>query len=81
MQFPRTLLEFQSQFPDDAHCWAYLRRVRWPRGFVCPHAAGAGEATSWQVAVSSSAVHVGIRARLLEGPCSMGPGYRFGCGS
>jgi transposase-like protein len=42
MQFPRTLLEFQDQFPDYAHCWAYLRRARWPRGFVCPRCRGRG---------------------------------------
>jgi hypothetical protein len=42
MQFPRTLLEFQAQFPDDAHCWAYQRRTRWPRGSVCPRCGGRG---------------------------------------
>jgi hypothetical protein len=36
MRFPKTLLEFQAQFPDEESCWDYLRRVRWPRGFVCP---------------------------------------------
>ena len=42
MQFPPTLLEFQAQFPDDAACWAYLRRARWPNGFVCPRCGGRG---------------------------------------
>ncbi len=42
MRFPRTLLEFQGQFPDEAHCWAYLRRARWPPGFVCPRCGGRG---------------------------------------
>ena len=42
MRFPSTLLEFQSQFPDDDHCWAYLRRARWPRGFLCPRCGGRG---------------------------------------
>ncbi len=42
MQFPRTLVEFQDQFPDDARCWAYLRRARWPRGFMCPRCGGRG---------------------------------------
>ncbi len=42
MRFPRTLLEFQAQFPDDAHCWAYLRQACWPRGFVCPRCGGRG---------------------------------------
>ncbi len=42
MQFPRTLLELQDQVPDEEHCWAYLRRARWPRGFVCPRCGGRG---------------------------------------
>jgi transposase-like protein len=36
MTFPSTLLEFQTRFPDEASCWALLRRTRWPRGFRCP---------------------------------------------
>ena len=42
MQFPRTLLEFQAQFPDEASCWAYLRKARWPRGFLCPRCGSRG---------------------------------------
>ena len=34
---PRTLIEFQEMFPDEDACWVYLRAVRWPDGFVCPH--------------------------------------------
>lgn len=34
--FPRSLLEFQRQFPDEAACAAYLAKQRWPTGFVCP---------------------------------------------
>jgi len=26
LRFPTTLLDFQAQFPDEASCWAYLRR-------------------------------------------------------
>lgn len=33
--FPTTLPEFQSVFPDDAACAAYLESVRWPDGFIC----------------------------------------------
>ena len=36
MKFPRTLIEFQDQFPSEASCWEYLREVRWPGGFRCP---------------------------------------------
>jgi len=34
---PRSLLEFQRAFPDEAACADYMERVRWPDGFVCPH--------------------------------------------
>jgi transposase-like protein/predicted RNA-binding Zn-ribbon protein involved in translation (DUF1610 family) len=33
---PRSLLEFQRDFPDDAACVRYLAGRRWPTGFVCP---------------------------------------------
>ena len=62
MQFPRTLVEFQDQFPDEAHCWTYLRRARWPRGFEC-RAAAVGGVTSLLVAASTSAERADIRAR------------------
>jgi len=42
MAFPRTLIEFQDRFPDEESCWAFLRRERWPRGFVCPRCGGRG---------------------------------------
>lgn len=34
---PRSLLEFQRAFPDEAACADYMERVRWPDGFVCPY--------------------------------------------
>jgi transposase-like protein len=42
MRFPSTLLEFQTQFPDETSCWTYLREARWPRGFQCPRCGGRG---------------------------------------
>jgi len=36
MGFPTTVFEFLETFPDEAACWRYLRRARWPRGFRCP---------------------------------------------
>lgn len=38
--YPRSLLDFQRRFPDDAACAAYLAAVRWPEGFVCPACGG-----------------------------------------
>jgi predicted RNA-binding Zn-ribbon protein involved in translation (DUF1610 family) len=40
-EFPRSLIEFQRQFPDEAACAAYLQAARWPDGFVCPTCGGA----------------------------------------
>ncbi|MFL5280322.1 MAG: transposase, partial [Rhodopila sp.] len=31
-----SLSEFQTAFPDAAHCVALLFKCRWPSGFVCP---------------------------------------------
>jgi len=76
MQFPSTLLEFQAQFPDDDHCWAYLRRARWPRGFLCPRCGGRGShflasrrleqcrACRYQSSVTAGTVFHGTRAPL-----------------
>lgn len=36
-RFPRTLLDMQRLFPDDAACIQYLVERRWPNGFRCPH--------------------------------------------
>ena len=44
--FPRSLIAFQRQFPDEAACAAYLVSMRWPDGFRCP-ACGHGQA--WQL--------------------------------
>ncbi len=38
--FPKSLLEFQQRFPDEAACAAYLSQARWPDGFVCPACGG-----------------------------------------
>jgi hypothetical protein len=34
--FPRSLVEFQQRFSDEAACVRYLFAARWPQGFVCP---------------------------------------------
>jgi transposase-like protein len=41
----RTLAEFQSEFPDEVSCAAFLSARRWPEGFVCP-ACGEGHAVA-----------------------------------
>ena len=44
--FPRSLIEFQQRFADEAACVGYLFAVRWPEGFVCP---GCGKTKAWQL--------------------------------
>lgn len=36
MHFPKTALEFEERFNDEAACEEYLFTLRWPNGFVCP---------------------------------------------
>ena len=31
-----SLLDFPKYFPDEAHCWEYVVRLRWPKGKSCP---------------------------------------------
>lgn len=35
-EFPGTLLEFERWFRTEESCRAYLERIRWPEGFICP---------------------------------------------
>ena len=44
--FPRTLLEFEERFSSEAACIGYLRKGRWPDGFICPGCTGT---KSWSV--------------------------------
>ena len=37
----RSLSEFQTSFPDETGCAAFLLERRWPQGFVCPACGGA----------------------------------------
>ena len=40
--YPRTLLELERRFRDEAACRAYLFALRWPEGFRCPVCRGHG---------------------------------------
>ena len=44
VDYPRTWSEFVAWFPDEAACVAFLERLRWGDGFVCP---GCGSTRSW----------------------------------
>jgi hypothetical protein len=36
VRFPSSLADFYQQFPDDEACAAFLEKLHWPKGFVCP---------------------------------------------
>jgi len=42
--YPKTYGEFVEWFPDDATCYAYLFKIRWSNGFICPRC---GEGKYW----------------------------------
>lgn len=44
--FPRSLIDFQRRFGDEAACARYLAQARWPEGFVCP---GCGAGKAWRL--------------------------------
>ena len=41
--YPRTWSEFLKWFPDDDACLEYLKRLRWPEGFICTKCGVTGE--------------------------------------
>src|SRR5450756_956840 len=41
--YPRTFQEVDEWFRGDAACRGYIRRLRWPGGFICPHCGWTGE--------------------------------------
>lgn len=38
--YPRTVMEVERRFSDEASCRAYLFELRWPEDFICPHCGG-----------------------------------------
>ena len=43
VDYPRTFQEMDQWFRDEAACRGYIRRLRWPGGFLCPHCGANGE--------------------------------------
>ena len=43
VDYPRTFQEMDEWFRSDAGCREYIRRLRWPDGFACPHCGVIGE--------------------------------------
>ena len=42
VDYPQSWRELLAWFPEDGTCLAYLERLRWPDGFVCPACGGSG---------------------------------------
>ncbi len=40
IDYPRTLQEFDKWFSTETDCIEYLKRLRWPEGFICPICCG-----------------------------------------
>src|SRR6266404_1705130 len=38
--YPTTLAEWEARFGTEQACRDYLRKLRWPEGFVCPRCQG-----------------------------------------
>src|SRR3990172_4156335 len=45
VDYPARWQDFLAWFPDDAHCLAYLERLRWGNRFACPRCGGQA---AWQ---------------------------------
>lgn len=43
VDYPRTFQEMDQWFRDDEACREYIRRLRWPAGFICPRCSVSGE--------------------------------------
>jgi transposase-like protein len=44
--YPRTVMELERRFADEAACREYLSALRWPEGFVCP---ACGNRKAWRM--------------------------------
>ncbi len=43
VDYPTTFVELDEWFRGEVACRAYIRRLRWPTGFCCPHCGVVGE--------------------------------------
>lgn len=69
IDYPGTFQALDEWFRDDEACRGYIRRLRWPSGFVCPHCGAAAEpwprAGGW------------LRCRVCRGETSLTAGTIF----
>ena len=78
--FPRTIVEFQERFPDEAACLEYLAASRWPEGYRCP-ACGGERAWVLERRHLWECAAVITRPRSPRGRSCTAPARRFASGS
>lgn len=69
IDYPRTFQEFEGWFREEAACREYIRRLRWPDGFVCPLCGGGGH--PWEMSRGL------LRCRSCDGQVSLIAGTIF----
>jgi transposase-like protein len=69
IDYPRTFQEMEQWFRDEAACRDYIRRLRWPDGFICPHCGVSGE--PWMMSDEL------LRCRSCRGRTSLTAGTIF----
>jgi predicted RNA-binding Zn-ribbon protein involved in translation (DUF1610 family) len=63
----RSLSEFQTSFPDETSCAAFLFQRRWPQGFVCPACGGGRAALLKSRAHTNECLHCGRQTSITAG--------------
>jgi hypothetical protein len=72
----RSLSEFQTSFPDERSCEAFLFERRWPQGFVCPACGGGRAALLKSRAHTYDALTAVAKRRSPPGRRCTGPSCR-----
>jgi predicted RNA-binding Zn-ribbon protein involved in translation (DUF1610 family) len=72
----RSLSEFQTSFPDETSCAAFLFERRWPQGFVCPACGGGRAALLKSRAHTYECLDCGRQTSITAGTRSTGPSCR-----
>src|SRR5689334_22123443 len=67
MTRPRSLAQFQTEFPDEAACAEFLIRYRWPAGFICPTCGGCRAARLRSRAYSFECLGCGRQTSVTAG--------------
>ena len=64
--YPRTYREFVEWFPDNESCIAFLVKLRWPNGFICPGCSSLSRSLGIKLEGDWFALDVATKHQLLE---------------